>query len=216
VETPFAQEFLVSLFRHLSPDECRHVLDPDVVETEMLGCNILFVVEFLPVFIHIIILDEAVHVPGFFCLANLVREDVEDVLLQNVNVDLNVRIESFEFAASFGLKGKSNPIQLTLFSCSIYFIFRRGLSRKSTALLKHISSSLCTLIHALRLAIRPGISMCPLPRIGLHLLMLRVRYETACRVLEIFQVPEKRLLDVFDEPGIQIGSRQDECILGFQ
>jgi len=35
-------------------------------------------------------------------------------------------------------------------------------------------------------------------------------------LLEISQVPEKRFLDVFDEPGIQIRSRQDWSVLGVE
>jgi len=35
-------------------------------------------------------------------------------------------------------------------------------------------------------------------------------------LLEILQVPEKRFLDEFDEPGIQIGCRQDGRVLGVE
>jgi len=67
----------------------------------------------------------------------------------------------------------------------------------------------------------PGLSMWPLPQIGLYLLMLRVRYEVACSpsgvfFLEILQVPKERFLDEFDEPEIQIRRRQDGRVLGVE
>jgi len=125
VETPFAQEFLLAKFRNLCPDECRHVFNPYIVETERF-CRDIVAVEFLPVFVHVIILDEKkVHMPGFFRLAHVVWKNVEDILplFQNVDVDSNVRIESFKFWRVFWLERKSSPLQLTLFSCSTHLVF---------------------------------------------------------------------------------------------
>jgi len=199
------------------------------VETEWLGWNIVVVV-FLPVFAHVILLDEReVHMPGFFCLAHVVWKNVEDILplLQNVDVDRNVRIESLKFWRVFWLEREvqSAPVDLIFMLDVLGFPARIFVSRVESCEHGPLEAHLVVTLYVdTCLTVSSGSRNFDVPAPMNRVVFVDVKGEirdglqspSGVLLLEIFMDPEKRFLDVFDEPGTQIRSRQDGRVLGVE
>jgi len=167
--------------------------------------------------------------PGFFCFAHIVRENGEDVLpfLHNVKVVRNIGANPFEFWPFFWIEREvqSAPIDLIFMLDLLGFLLRVGFSRVEPRKHGLLEAHLVVSPHVdARLAVSNGSWNFDVPASTNWVVFVDMKGEirdglqspSRGLLLEILQVPDKKFLDVFNEPGIQIRSLQDGRILGLE